>query len=542
MIRVSLLVTVLLLLLGCIPGDRIAGSKGGSETTNGITACIRHGDGTPAQGSIVRLRKSDYVSRPASLAKTLADSLDVLTDREGRFMLRGIQPGSYCIEVNDTAERDGSVLLTCNVTTSDTADLGIDSLHPYAIMSGRLDTIGLGGRMVYAQVRGLERLSQVKADGSFAFHDLPGGGLGIRIVEGGASVFAREVLNVPAVPGDTVKVRVSGTSPFSGYIHFETADSAFAFSGAIVNFPLLIRFDSSTFDFSRALPHGDDVRFTKPDGTALPFEIEQWDPVTGRAEVWVRIDTVFGNRADQGIVMQWGDTNARNGSNGAAVFDTAQGFAGVWHLNENPASGSGAVKDRTANGHNGTAASSMTIGNVVAGMIGPALRLDGADDYINAGVLNLGGSYTLSCWINADDLSTARRFIWKEYSYTLWYDAIGGGIRIEHFTDSLIWRGIYQDKSRLHPIKADAWYYLAGTYDGDKIRLYVNGTLLDSTQTIGADPHASQEPLSLGGRTGEFVKGVMDEVRIENRARPADWIRFCYRSQKPEGIVAKCKR
>ncbi|MBN1575832.1 MAG: DUF2341 domain-containing protein [Chitinispirillaceae bacterium] len=533
------------LLLAC-SGNHVAGSKGGSETTNGVTACIRRGDGTPAAGSIVRLRRADYVSRPAALGKRTLDSIDVVTDPQGRFLITNVTPGAYCIEVNDTATgagRGGAILLTCTVDTCDTFDLETVSLHPYAVITGLVDTEGVGGRRFYAQVRGLERLAQVGAAGSFAFHDLPGGRLDVRIVDNTAAGAARELLNVTASPGDTVAVRVSRTAAFSGHIYLDTIAAAVPLTAAITGFPLLVRLDSSTFDFTRALPRGDDIRFTKADGTPLPHEIEQWDSSAQNAAIWVGIDTVHGNSTEQHIIMEWGDSNADSRSNGAAVFDTAQGFAGVWHLNENPESGADAVKDRTPNGFNGTPRGSMTSGNVVPGMVGAAFRFNGNDDYIAAGTLNVSGSYTLSCWIHADDLNeAARRFIWKEYSYTLWYDAIGGGIRVEHFTDSLVWRGIYQDNSRLLPLNADTWYHLAGTYDGDKIILFINGEPVDSTQTIGVNPHSSQHPLSLGGRSDEFVKGIMDEVRIENRARSAEWIRMCYRNQRQNGIVSDFRR
>jgi hypothetical protein len=184
----------------------------------------------------------------------------------------------------------------------------------------------------------------------------------------------------------------------------------------------------------------------------------------------------------------------------------------------------------------------MSSSNVVDGMIGPALMYDGNDDYISAGKLNLSGSYSLSCWINASDLSSARRFIWKEYSYTLWYDAIGEGIRTEHFTDSLVWRGIFQDSASLYTLNPGAWYYITSTYDGDRIRLYVDGELIDSTKTIGVNPRMSQQVLSLGGRSGEFVKGIMDEIRIENRARSADWIKLSYKNQKQNNTVLTLKK
>jgi predicted component of type VI protein secretion system len=36
-------------------------------------------------------------------------------------------------------------------------------------------------------------------------------------------------------------------------------------------------------------------------------------------------------------------------SSGAAVFDAADGYEGVWHLSQDPGIGSGSIKDATAN-------------------------------------------------------------------------------------------------------------------------------------------------------------------------------------------------
>ena len=91
--------TACALFFACSPGDRIAGSKGGSETTNGITACVYRPDGVPAAGSIVRLRRSDYVSRTDALSTMAPDRSDAATDDQGRFSIATIEPGAYCIEV-----------------------------------------------------------------------------------------------------------------------------------------------------------------------------------------------------------------------------------------------------------------------------------------------------------------------------------------------------------------------------------------------------------------------------------------------------------
>src|SRR5436190_12775080 len=71
------------------------------------------------------------------------------------------------------------------------------------------------------------------------------------------------------------------------------------------HFPVLIRLDGSNFAFSEALGKGQDIRFTDSNGVRLPHQIESWDSAAGRADVWVRIDTVHGGSADQSFKMLW---------------------------------------------------------------------------------------------------------------------------------------------------------------------------------------------------------------------------------------------
>jgi len=60
---------------------------------------------------------------------------------------------------------------------------------------------------------------------------------------------------------------------------------------------------------------------------------------------------------------------------------------------------------------------------------------------------------------------------------------------------------------------------LAVTYDGAALRLYVNGVLVSSLAVTGTLP-TSTNPLQIGGDRfyGQFFQGMIDEVRIYNRA------------------------
>jgi hypothetical protein len=68
----------------------------------------------------------------------------------------------------------------------------------------------------------------------------------------------------------------------------------------------------------------------------------------------------------------------------------------------------------------------------------------------------------------------------------------------------------------------NVWSHLAVTYDGATLRLYVNGTQVATRAQTGAIT-SSTNPLRIGGNAvwGEYFNGVIDEVRVYNRALSA---------------------
>ena len=65
----------------------------------------------------------------------------------------------------------------------------------------------------------------------------------------------------------------------------------------------------------------------------------------------------------------------------------------------------------------------------------------------------------------------------------------------------------------------NTWTHIAATYDGAMLRLYVNGTIAASRGLTGAMV-TSSSALRIGGNAvwGEYFKGLIDEVRVYNRA------------------------
>ena len=303
----------------------------------------------------------------------------------------------------------------------------------------------------------------------------------------------------------------------------------------VENFPVLVRLNSSNFDFSEAQPGGADIRFTKMDNTLLSHEIEHWDAAGQRAEIWVRADTVYGNNNVQSIMMYWGNAAAVDSSSGAAVFDTAGGFQGVWHLSE---AGNTTAKDATINHFDGTPAG-MSAASAAEGIIGGAQVFDGlASCYTMANTatstLNFpeNGPYTVSAWICIDTLDSALHTIVSKGNrqYNL------GAVASNEWEFSVCPASGGWDVTG-SSAASKAWTHLVGVRNGTLQYLYVNGIRVDSTVSnlFSGITRYTGDDLAIGKNPNAslyFFKGTIDEVCISDVARDPAWIKLSYMNQK----------
>jgi hypothetical protein len=75
-------------------------------------------------------------------------------------------------------------------------------------------------------------------------------------------------------------------------------------------------------------------------------------------------------------------------------------------------------------------------------------------------------------------------------------------------------------------LPVNTWTHLAATYDGATLRVFVNGVQAGAAAMAGTLVK-SADALSIGGSLvwGEYFEGLIDEVRIYNRALTAAEIR-----------------
>jgi hypothetical protein len=317
----------------------------------------------------------------------------------------------------------------------------------------------------------------------------------------------------------------------AGVFHFNTPPLGANVTQKLYGVPVLIRMDQMFINFSETAAQGSDLRFAKPDGTAFPYQIEMWDPLGGHAAVWLMIDTVFTNSELQHVFYYWGNPAASAMSNSAAVFDTVQGFVAAWHLH---GSGAAGLDDATAYG-NDLHAANLAGDETILGVIGRGMKLDaGRNQYLDAGRVSLGSSFTLTAWIAPDSMGPANRTIAARANDSLTSRAFALRFDAKGLLDAVV-NGTLLDFNAALP--RTGWSQIAARCDGSALSLFVNGAL-QGAMSCRPITMADTTGLLLGGDaldSAAGLGGMFDEVTLSKGARSNAWIEFAFENQKPGG-------
>src|SRR5439155_20296499 len=115
-----------------------------------------------------------------------------------------------------------------------------------------------------------------------------GGGAGDGGAGGASHDGGADAAPVQPGPTDLTKFKYVKT------VKLNTAAAGAGVAANVDNFPVPLLLDAS-FDFTQAKAGGADVRFSKMDGTLLPYAIESWDQAAKAAVVWVKVNVVGNN-------------------------------------------------------------------------------------------------------------------------------------------------------------------------------------------------------------------------------------------------------
>jgi len=366
--------------------------------------------------------------------------------------------------------------------------------------------------------------------------------------------------NITVIAGNNVTVTDYFRWNYSQKLVLNTSENGAGIQSTVTNFPVLIRLTENNFDFSLARNNGSDIRFKKSDDSPLAYEIERWDATIKKAELWVMLDTLYGNDSDQYITMFWGNPDSPNDDIVNNVFDTSKGFQGVWHMN---GISSDIVADATVNRYHGTPSGASLPGSV-DGVIGTARSFDGLTNYVvmqnsASGKLDIpqNGNYTFSAWVNADSIDSLWHVIASKghEQYYLKYKCFGNQKATWEFVEFQDQKGwdFCEDSIPSAPGPGQ-WVHLAGVRNGTRQFLYVNGNCVDSTISTQAGNYnrvttddfyvgrSARQVLIPGDEGWCYFSGSIDELRVVNRVLGPDWIRLAYMNQRADDALVQFRK
>lgn len=190
----------------------------------------------------------------------------------------------------------------------------------------------------------------------------------------------------------------------------------------------------------------------------------------------------------------------------------------VSHYPLNNVKKDGRVHDASPNRNDGTVVGDVSVGG---GQVGNAYIFDGSGDYVaipddpSLGVENV----TVSAWVNPAGANN-REYVFDGRDHNYYVKELDNTERIEF---GVFGGGSLRRVVSPAPLAPGAWHHLAGTYDGENVRLYVDGALVVASAFSPAPIDVSPGEARIGDYVGGGYgyDGMIDEVRVYDGALSA---------------------
>lgn len=222
----------------------------------------------------------------------------------------------------------------------------------------------------------------------------------------------------------------------------------------------------------------------------------------------------------------------------ADLYNWAPGPVGYWKMDDNVSGNSQTLVDSSTYGNTGTTyygANATGMNCKIIGKYGGGCLLDGTDDYVDIGdnTALRPANVTLETWIKPTGTHpNSGRIIEKGWggsptyaSYILrWCDSSQTGCTsgtYNRISFDIGKSGGYTSVLSNTTDFNDRWTHVVGTYDGQNLKIYINGVLENSTPETNAIVYTSTN-LFIGRYNGAgsyYYNGSIDDVRIYNYAR-----------------------
>jgi Concanavalin A-like lectin/glucanases superfamily/Domain of unknown function (DUF2341)/Carboxypeptidase regulatory-like domain len=545
---------LILAMTGCI-SDRASGQLAGG------------GDATETGNARIQGRLIDENGEPVPMATVTAYPPDhdpsahgvvpafqrAVTNAKGEFHFDSLPEGFWNLEAREPSRRLAH--LTKGIELGETkVTLGSKVLQSPGNLNislvdgsthGKDGYVFVQGTSSYARIDSLSRLQNQALLYDVAPGELPNVILAYQDSNGNDT---RQVLadSLYLPPGGSIQI-----APYMSWLKHVRLNIASGANGLSLNETLdglavPIRLTPDFFDFSLANRSGSDIRVTNSENKTLSISLEQFEPAIQSGLVWVRLDSLPANAADEYVTLHYGHPSSHSAR--TTAFDTTKGYSLVWHLNEE------APGNTTNNLHQDAT-------------LGGSLGNDRVNYNALVGVLGLGKSIFVGDYIQYPNL---RPILKPETTFTVqaWIRCVassmkggaiidvGGsyGIRILFSGDASVY--YWPTVSRSAPetpyyhatttgagLVSGTWHLITGTLGGGQLKIYVDGQLKAQVAAGDKVNYSFASNVTVGANAipnPDFnFMGDIDQVEIHWVERSAEWVRASYESQRPNSTFLK---
>jgi len=143
----------------------------------------------------------------------------------------------------------------------------------------------------------------------------------------------------------------------------------------------------------------------------------------------------------------------------------------------------------------------------------------------DAAAFDLGSVFSLTVWIRPNGRGTQDLLKKARYGAVDGYALAlsSSGVAFARFNQLASGNALRLNAVTPYPTDGSTWMHLACTYDGETLRLYVDGALETSAPATGLEVAANTLPLSIGAQSDGLrgFSGALDDARIYERALSA---------------------
>ena len=283
------------------------------------------------------------------------------------------------------------------------------------------------------------------------------------------------------------------------------------------NFPQFLNVRDGGADFRLIL--GDDK-------TPLKYHVDRFDPISQIALLWVKLPVLNPQSTEEKLYLYFGNGAAVKGDEPGLSYDVAT--VAAYHFNE----AQGLPVDSTAY------ATAVTAGEVLpnpASIIGSGATLPGTQalSLADNGALAMTAAqgWTFSTWLRITEPTI-------QPAYLMDRQGSAGRVSVLVNGSNLVARYGATEITGSVPLGAAQWAHVALVVSVGELKLFVNGVQAGAAAISAADMSG---PVSVGGAVdgSGLLAADLDELKISNVARPAEWVAFesAIQGEKNDAIV-----